>query len=886
MRGRPWLTAFGIAIAMAASAAAASDGTTMTMTTSKHVLDDGMTVLVTPMPGSRLVSLYALVKTGSALEGRFLGSGLSHFMEHMLFKGTERRGVGEISRAIQAMGGTINASTGFDATVYTVTVPREAFEPALDILADMLQHARFDPQEILKEREVVFSEMRMRRERPDEYLNQRLFRTVFREHPYGIPVIGYEDLLRRVERKDFVDYYRRRYVPNNIVFSVAGGITEAEVLPAVREAFADFPRGISLVRNLMPEPEQVSPRRYEESFPTDLARLALAFPGVRVSDEDMYALDLLAMILGQGRSSRLYRDLVEERRLVYSVSAWDYTPVDKGMFAVNALLEEKNLDAALEAVLGQIEDIRERGVTSEELEKVRRQAVAAHVRSLQRTGDVAYQAAADEASLGDCNFSRYYVSRIEAVRRQDIRRVAREYLRPERRSVVVLRPRHEASSGLPRATPASTPAIEKVVLDNGMTILLRPDPSYPTVEMVLALRGGTSQETVETNGLSALTARVWTKATRRYPSERLAVEVERRGASLNGFSGRNSLGIRIGLLAGDEDFGLELLREFVLRPVFSSEDVIKEKTRMLSALRARRDDVATTAMDALREDLFPDHPFRFLTLGTPESLKRLERKDVANFVRRMAVPANMVLSVFGDFDADRVRRAVEEAFGGLEGPAPVLRTRRPSPLPAPRDERIERDQRQAVVAVGFQGPDLFSEDYYAAQVLAAVLGSPFSGRIFDRIREEGGHSYALGGDLVAGVDAGMLYFYVLTSPEEAPRVKATLLGLIGEAAVEGVSPDELSGIKTYLKGRFRRQIETNADLAFVCALDERYGLGYDHYRRYSEAVDRVGEEEVKRAAQKYLDTARAVVIITTPKSVGGEEEGAAGSGGGGGAPGR
>jgi zinc protease len=276
---------------------------------SKHIFDNGLTVLVSEMPSSPVVSVYALVKAGSATEGKFLGAGISHFLEHMLFKGTHGRNVGELASRIQSVGGTINAATSYDYTIYTITVPYESFDVALDILSDMLMNATMNPEEVERERKVIFGEMRLRRDDPDRILSELVFQNVYIRHPYRHPIIGYESLLAEVTPEDLVEYYRTFYTPNNIIFSVAGNIDDQTVLPKIQEAFQGFKRTRAITRNLPEEPTQISGRRYEEEYPTDLTRLSMSFSGVSLLHPDLYALDALAEILGSGRSSRLYVDV-------------------------------------------------------------------------------------------------------------------------------------------------------------------------------------------------------------------------------------------------------------------------------------------------------------------------------------------------------------------------------------------------------------------------------------------------------------------------------------------------------------------------------------------------------------------------------------------------
>lgn len=240
--------------------------------------------------------------------------------------------VGQISREVQALGGEINASTSFDYTIYTLTLPNSAFDQGLDIISDMLTDSKFDSQEIQKEREVVYGEMRLYKDNPSRYLGQMVFDTVYKQHPYRIPIIGYEELLRGLKREDFIEYYQRNYAPNNIVLSIAGNVSSQEILPKVREIFKEFVRKSPVMRNLTPEPTQINQRLNVEEYPTDLTHVSMAYSGVSLRETDMFAMDVLAMLLGQGESSRLYKEVFLNKKLVRSISASNFTPLDRGIF--------------------------------------------------------------------------------------------------------------------------------------------------------------------------------------------------------------------------------------------------------------------------------------------------------------------------------------------------------------------------------------------------------------------------------------------------------------------------------------------------------------------------------------------------------------------------
>ena len=831
---------------------------------SKHILDNGLTVLVTEIPSSPVVSVYALVKTGSATEGKFLGAGISHFIEHMLFKGTHGRGVGELAARIQAVGGTINASTGMDYTVYTITVPYESFDIALDILSDMLANAAMDEREVERERNVIFSEMRMRNDNPDARISELTFRNVFIAHPYRHPVIGYRSLFAELTRDDLIEYYRERYVPNNTVLSVAGNVDTEEAFLKIKETFKDFKRGHPVLRNLSEEPNQISPRRYEEKYPTELTRLSMAFSGIELLHPDLYALDVLAKVLGQGKSSRLYLDIYKEQGLVHSISAFNYTPIDKGIFWIDCLLERENVEAVIQAVLKQGDEVKAQGVKLEELEKAKQQVLSEHVLRHKTSASIAYAQALDEAFAGDYHFSKKYVEGIGRVTLDDIKRVANMYLVDSGLTTVVLEPEGKEPEEKLETEVIVRGEIQKHVFDNGLTVLLKEDSAFPLVAIRLVANGGVRQETVELNGLFSMMASMWTKGTKNYSANRIAEKTDGLGMRLGSFSGRNSFGLSLEFLSGQLPAALDLLKELVVYPNFPDEEIVKVKEQMKASIRKRADDIFDSTAHVLKETLFLTHSFRLENEGTVESVERITRNDLVSFYDRFAVPGNMVLSVFGDINAKNVLTDLKRNFGPLKDKELTLKIHKENPPDQPREEILTMNKEQAMVMFGFQGLSFNDRDSSGLEVLAAILGSSFNGRLFTNIRDQLGDSYTLGGNFLPGPDAGFVYFYVLTTQEEAEKVKELLKKEIVTLQSEYVSEKELKDIKTYLKGGFKASQETSASLGFMVSLDELYGLGFDRYRKYDARIDGVTQEDIRRLAQEYLDLNKAAIVMTMP----------------------
>ena len=842
-----------------------SIGHTQTIVPQKHILDNGLTVLISEMPSHQVVSVYALVKAGSATEGKYLGHGISHFLEHMLFKGTHDRPVGAIAAKIQAVGGTINASTGFDHTIYTITVPADQFDVALEVLADMLMNATMDQKEIESEREVILNEVRMHRDNPSRRHNELVFRNVYKNHPYRHPVIGYEDLVRGVTQDDLRDYYQTFYAPNNIIVTVAGGIRSEEVLPQIKEVFKDFKRQRPVSRNLVHEPSPASARRYEEEYPTELTQLSIVFSGVHLLHEDMFALDVLATILGQGKSSRLYNDLFRDKNLVSQVSAYNFTPVDRGFFSVRCILNNENVPETIRAITAQMEHIKQEGVFDEDLQKAKQQVLSDYIFTRQTTSHVAQWQALDEAFTGDYEFSKKYVERIRQVTLNDIQNVAKKYFVESHSSTVILKPVTEKKLLTLESKDKAVPQITKYTLINGLTVLLKEDHTFPIVDIRLFLRGGTREEDKSLQGLSYVMAKTWTKGTKARSAEQIAQSTEALGMSLDSYSGKNSLGLHLKALSEHFDEGIELFADVIRNPTFLEKeiDIVKEKTR--SIIRRRKDNVSSYSFQLLKETLFESHPFRWEIEGSLESIESIGVQDVTDFYRRLVVPDNMVLAIFGDISSNNVLAQVKENLGLLSGEKTTLSTHHENPVEEPREATYYLDKEQAVVTIGFHGVTFYDEDRYGLEVLTTILGSPFSGRLFNTIREKWGEAYALGGNFIPGIDSGLSYFYVMTTEARIDNVKDIILQEIKKIQETGVSDQELHDVQTYLKGRAKIYNQTNGRISFLSGLDELYGLGYGHYQNYDSYIDDVSAQTIQDLAKKYFDLNRATIVITRPQ---------------------
>src|ERR1044072_3745722 len=384
-------------------------------TAQKRVLPNGLTMIVQEDRSAPVASVQAWCATGSVYEDQHLGAGLSHILEHMLFKGTKTRPANAIAQKVQNVGGYINAYTSFDRTVYWIDVPKDGVPVALDVLADAMMNSTLPVEEYAKEQEVIRREFAMGMDDPDRMAGHLLFATAFQRHPYRLPVIGQLEIFNQLTQADVMQYYKTRYVPNNLTFIVVGDVDAEAVSGQLTAFFKDHPAKSLQPVYIPAEPPQLGPRIVHQEFATELTRLSLAWHIPEITHPDAPALDLLSTILGDGRSSRLYRRVREEAGLAFGVSAFSYTPGDPGLLGIAATGEPAKREATQELILKLVEEIKLPGVTADELAKAKKISLSHHLGSLTTMRGQASDLGSNWFLTRNLNFTREYLAAVQEI---------------------------------------------------------------------------------------------------------------------------------------------------------------------------------------------------------------------------------------------------------------------------------------------------------------------------------------------------------------------------------------------------------------------------------------------------------------------------------------
>ncbi len=835
-------------------------------------LRNGLTVLIREIHTSRVVSCQILVKTGSINEDEYFYGGLSHYLEHIVSGGTTSKLTEEeIKGLLRSMGGASNAYTSYDRTAYFINTTADHYKTALRLLTSYVTDCQLAENEYRREKPVIQQEFKLGENSVSQQLWYLFMKTAYQRHPIRHPVIGYEDVFVTITRDQLMDYYRRNYTPENMVVTVVGDVKPLEALEEVIGLVKDFKR-VSRKPWVIPrEPPQVGPRWAEREFPSaQLTRMEVGFPSVSLEDPDLYPLDVLAIILGRGRTSRLYTTVKDRKQLVLSIGASNWTPhYARGIFIISMALKYENVHKALEDVFHEMEGIQSSLIPQSELEKAKKQVIADHIFGKQAAEDIASSLASSYIATGDPYFDDLYVEGIQAVTAEDVRRVARQYLRKDRLTAALLKPPQPKKVEESAISSRHPSQIEKRIFSNGMTLLLRENAALPIVTFQLFGRGGQRYEPPQQPGISLFTMELLTKGTKTRSKYQIAQEMEEIGGSIDSSSGRNTYSVSVSVLKEDFEKGLEILSDVVINPSFPEEEIEKQREDTLLAIKRIDESWEQEVTRLFRQNFFREHPYRNDLMGTEESVGRFARGDIVDFYRRLVMANNMVLAVFGDVDSEKVTQRVEERFGYLKRGDLIRPNLKEETATLVQDNQVEKvnDKSSAAIFVGFNGMTLYDADRPSLDVIDAILsgiGYP-SGWLHEALR--GGDQslvYYVHAYPNYGIDGG--YFGVITQTTMANYQK--VIDIISEKVrriQDGLLTDnELELAKKTVVTMHDLGLETNGSQAFSAAVSEALGLGYDWDQRYRDLIGGVTKEDVQRVARRVFK--HRLLATTIPRN--------------------
>jgi zinc protease len=865
-------------------------------------LANGLVVIVQRVEGAPVASVQCTVKTGSVYERHHNGAGLSHFLEHLLSGGTTaRRPEAENNRLLGLIGAQMNASTSLDQVNYYINTAAEHAPTAIDLISDWMQNNLVLQEEFERERDVIQREFDMGRGEPGRilWLHTQLAR--YRSHPARHPTIGYLDEFLKITRKDLYDFYKQMYVPNNMVFTVAGLIDPDAVVRQVADLWKDAKPGRIPGVIFPKEPPLDHPVEREAHADVDRPRLRLAWPGTQMAREGDYALDLAAQVLGEGELSRLVQSVRNTQRLVSSVDAYNVSFAwGEGFFGIDALVEPDKLDQAKAAILAEVERIKVIGVTEEELRRAKRKTISAVVHASQTAQGVASRLAGDFFHAGDPDYLDRYAQAIEKVTIAQVQAAIHKHLVPQRLITVKLLPNKAEPEHLKRAADQKAtglgvelvnldnatlvekfkalPPLEKpasggamgaermVKLPNGLRVIVQRNPRLPIVSMQWYQLGGLLADAPGREGVANAAAEMLMKGAGDLSADDIARQLEELGASLNVSCG-NSTWFASGMsLTADWKPVLELLATIVQNPTCPAGEWDKLKPRLLAAIATQNDQWHTQLRNAVRAEWFGRHPWSQSPIGRKEVVESLTAAQIRQFHLQWLDARNSVVAVFGDIDEEAVLQEVQKLFGRMPAspeapfPAPTF-----SP-PSSRVVQVATAKPLAAVQIAY-GPGLRRNDpdYPAMLVMDRVLSNFPVGWFEQELRGRGpGLVYAVGSGMATGYIGGYWAVMFNTQPKTVGQAMARAVDVVARIRNQSIDAATLERARTAVLVGEALGRQSNGQRATNAALDELYGLGFDDDERFIQQIRSVTAEQIHAVAGKYLTNPLAVILSNQP----------------------
>lgn len=827
-------------------------------------LENGLSVIFLPITNSDILSVQMWVKTGSIHEGRYLGSGISHFVEHMVFKGTDRRTYAQIFKEVQQQGAKINAYTSFDRTVYTYDGCTRSLDTGLDILGDMLQCSTFPENELVKERDVILREINMTHDDPEDRLSQILFENAFQQHPYHYPIIGVKAIFERLSRKDLLNYWHERYAINNMTLVIAGNLSLKIVKETVSKYLDSYaPR--SIPPTFIPqEPFQLAKRDFQEYGDYQLTRGAMAFKIPGIGHKDSAKLQVLANILGEGESSLLYQKLREELHLVYNVEASSWMANGQGLFWIQYTCENGRRSEVETCLQQYLVKWAQASLTEKAIEKAYHQAIVSELDTQKTVSGQAHHVGWATVCLGDKNYMKHYLQQLKNLTPKEVKAVVRKYFKDVSCTCVSLEPRSCCPKDSIVLADLKVGSVVTETEVKGVRVLIQHCDHLPKTHIQAIFSAGAFFEPPQKRGLTQLLATLLTKDTQQHLAAEIALQIEEVGGQLNGFSGNDYLGLSLEVLEDDTPLACRMLEEALTQPAFLSSTFAIEKDAQLAELREMQDDIFYVGFQKLRQQFFQDHPYNTGHLGTEESLLSITLDDVRAFYQKIICKANGIISVVTSLSDAQILKQLEPICGRLSDAQSSIgqQTENFSFKPSMfKEEHLFKEQSMVFQAYPMAGAE--SQDFYLGEILEELFNG-LSSSFVEEVREKRGLAYTVGATRLTGKQQGMFCLFAGTQSSQVKIVEAEMRKGIQRILDKTVTLQEFEICRRCLKVNHQLRLQTIGRKAFYMGYNRLLGLSLQRCLDYEKFIDELTLASFFERCKTYLQPQQVCNLFITP----------------------
>jgi len=835
----------------------------------KFNLENGQTVIIKEVKSNPIVTVDTWIKTGSVNENDS-NNGVSHFLEHLFFKGSENHAPGEFDKLLETKGAITNAATSKDFTHYYITIPSKYFDEALSLHADMLLNPLIPRKELEKERKVVLEEIAKDENSPNSVVYENLVNMLYTTHPYKRKVIGTKNIISTIHRDEILEYYNTWYSPSNMVTVIVGDVDTNDVLDKVKANFNNEAKKVAKSVYAKEQP-LISQKKHIEYLQSQSGYMLIGFRGVNINNSDSYALDVLATILGEGRSSVFYKNIKDKLQLANSISATNAGFRDDGIFYISANFKPEKYQRLEDEIFSDIQDIQKNGVTAEQVNLAKNIIERDTYYARESISNIAQEIGYVTVTSGDTAVYENYINNIKKVTPQDVKQAANKYLGRNKAAISVVLPQTCKEVQIKNTVPKSKEAVLKsssngtseYLLENNATMLLTPNTSNEIVAISIYAKGGNFLE--NKYGTANITSSAMMKGTNKYTAQELAEILEDNGIKITPGTRSDAFTINVLTTTQQYDKTLELLSEIVNNATFTDYELEKVKNDKINAIKKSRDLPLNVALENYKHLIFEGTPYTNSTILLEKNIPNITREDVVGYYNKIFNPKNIVISVNGNVDKDKTTQAFSSMFKSTSDTKFDYTTKREdiTPIQTPRTSIVNKpDTNTDWIFLAWQTAGINNQkDYATLQVIDSLLGTGMSSRLFKNLRDQEGLAYQLGSGYSANVLRGAFVVYIGTNPETYQKSLDGLWCEINKLKTEFVGTKELQEAKDKLTGQFLIALETNLDKAvttgwFETALDD-----YKFIQDYDALINSVTESDIMRVANKYFNNRYVLSVV-------------------------
>ena len=855
-----------------------------------HKLSNGQTLIIKEIHDNPIVTIDTWIKTGS-IDETDANNGVAHFLEHMFFKGTTKYPTGQFDRILESKGAITNAATSKDYTHYYIITPSKDFETALELHADMLLNPLLPRNELEMERKVVLEEMARGNDSPDSVLYKKMNALLYSEHPYKRDVIGLAEVIETIPREKMLEFYNSHYNPNNMITVIVGDVNTNNIIKLIEENFKTTNQPKAKKEKYKTEKIKTNIKPSLTNMDTQTGYLLIGFRGVKPNNKkDSAALDVLATILGNGKSSKLYKNLQEEKHLTTAVYSVHSSYKDDSQFLIKALFNPNNQSDVENEIWRELKNISKNYVSENELEKAKNIIKHDTYYSRESSSNIAEELGYITVLYNKPSYYNDYLKQVEKVNIKDINRVANKYIAKDKAAISYILPKgmeiktiqkdKKVDSNITTQTSVKiTPKVyadstaklisqsgntKKYELNNGLILIITKNDNNDIISINMLSRGGYFQEDTIKKGTGNLLSDLLLKGTKDYTSSEINNFLEEHGIEISTKIQPDTFSTSIKTTKDELNNALYLFDDVINNSLLDDNDLKNAINKRIQDIKTSRDVPSNLAFDEMKHLLWENTPYQNNSKLLEKTYQTVTVNDIKVLYSQIYAPNNTIISINGDVDEQYLINYFSDVFKNKLSKTYKLSDYQNKIYPMVKDKSsvIEKNSNQAWIIMAYRTPALTNlKDRATLKVIDSILGTGMSSRLFSTLRDKQGLAYTVASIYQSNVLQGVFLTYIGTNPNTIEQAKKGMEEQITLLKRNFVSSKEIEQAKDRIKGNYILSQETNAEKAHTLSTFELQGLGYDFEKEYFKYIDAVTEQDIIETANKYFNAPKVTIIV-------------------------